>query len=180
MNSVISKNKEKKKKWNDASRKRIKEKKSSDAIKRSSMLEKQRLRKYCKQNRYVITEKRKVRCDSNQLKCKNYYQQNASKICLKRKVEYKRKCGTKSNTTTKINLNKRSKFCHNSSFFEEENQTNEEECHLPQDWDQSEMESLVQKIREKYVFLHALMGTRIVTGHMYVSYATASLSVWKK
>ena len=116
MDSVILKNKENKKKWNDAYRKRLREKKSGVAIKRSSILEKQRLREYYKLNRNVIRERRKVYLDSNQSWSKIYYQQNASNICLKKKEDYKRKCGTKSNTTTECNSNKRGKFCHNSFF----------------------------------------------------------------
>ena len=45
-------------------------------------------------------------------------------------------------------------------FFEEENQTNEQECHLPRELDQLEMEKLVQKIREKICFSTCIDGDK--------------------
>ena len=53
------KKKENKKKWNDAYRKRVKEKACSQTMKRSLILEKQRHREYYTQYRNVISERRK-------------------------------------------------------------------------------------------------------------------------
>jgi hypothetical protein len=74
----ILKKKENKKKWNDAYRKRLKEKSNSPTIKRSLILEKQRQKEYYNKNRNILREtKRKIR-ESNKevesLRHKSYYQ----------------------------------------------------------------------------------------------------------
>jgi hypothetical protein len=186
MDYVILKQKENRKKRNDAYRKRLKEKTSSRTIIRSLIMEKQRKKEYYKQNRNIVRERMKKNHEKNQevlsLRCKSYYQQNASKICQKRKEDYKsfqkdtihkeknkeklstesiqnkRKSITKNNTNTEATPNKRGKFSHDLSLSEDECENFEEEGCLPRELDEPDMEKLVQKIREKICFSTCIDG----------------------
>ena len=61
MDCVILKKKENRKKWNDAYRKRLKEKSNSPSIIRSLIMEKQSKKEYYKQNRNIVRERKKER-----------------------------------------------------------------------------------------------------------------------
>ena len=138
MDCVILKKKENRKKWNDAYRKRLKEKSSSRTIIRSLIMEKQRQKEYYKQNRNIVRERWKKNHETNQevlsLRCKRYYQQNASTISLKKKEDYKRKCGTKNNTTNEINLNKRGKFAIIHLLLKKKTRIQKQECICQESW----------------------------------------------
>ena len=75
-------------------------------------------------------------------------------------MHHKRKSVTKNNTNDEINHNKRSKVCRDVSHVEDECENFEEECRFPRELDQSEMEKLVQKIREKICFSTCIGGDK--------------------
>ena len=98
---------------------------------------------------------------------KTTYQSNQDTSLLKKKHYYKinskytkRKKSNESFSDSVHHHSKKHKRDGNLSLFEEENQNADDEGHLPKELDQSEMEKLVEKMREKLCFSTCFGGDK--------------------